>query len=62
MAEKQQAEKLDYAEMYYTIFRAVTKAINAIHIGEYVQAERFLCEAQIKTEQMYLDAGETNPK
>lgn len=44
-----------YKEMYYTLFRGVTKALNNIRKQNYGLAEQVLCEAQVQAEQIFME-------
>ena len=45
----------DYKEMYLTLFNAVTDALEAIHKSNIGEATEILCQAQQKTESLYIE-------
>ena len=48
----------DYEEMYKILFHAITHAIRNIETQNYGFALELLIQAQRKTEETYVDAGE----
>lgn len=48
----------DYQKMYTTLFNAVTDAIESIRHHNFATAESILIQAQQKTEDLYIKAGE----
>ena len=46
----------DYKKMYFILFNAITDASRLIEKGEYADAKDILDNAQIKTEDLYIEA------
>lgn len=44
----------DYREMYYTLFNAVTDALEQLQQLNVGEAKALLCQAQQKTEALYI--------
>lgn len=47
----------NYKKLYYTLFRSVTKAIDALSQGNPLTAKRILVDAQIETEALFIEEG-----
>ena len=47
-----------YRKMYYTLFNAVTDALNAMEQQNYGQARALLVAAQQQSEEIFMDSGE----
>lgn len=47
----------DYQEMYLTLFRAVTKAVELLDGNEAAQARALLVRAQQETEELYISGA-----
>ena len=47
-----------YEKMYFTLFNAVTDALEAIEAQNFGQAKALLIAAQQRSEELYLDAEE----
>ena len=50
----------NFEEMYYTLFRAITKAIESIDDANYGTARDLLIQAQQQTEEVYISAEESD--
>lgn len=48
-----------YRRMYLHLFNQVTEAVCALEAGQRQRALRLLIEAQVDTEELYLEYGET---
>ena len=49
----------DYEKMYYTLFNAITDAMDAVtHSHSVIDAMKILSDAQIKTEEIYITSSE----
>lgn len=46
----------NYQEMYFILFNAVTDALDAIEKRNIGEAAEVLCQAQQKTESLYIEA------
>ena len=46
----------DYKKMYFILFNAITDASRLIEKGEYTSAKDILDNAQITTEELYIEA------
>jgi len=46
----------DYAKMYAILFNAITDASRLIEKGDYMQVKKILDDAQLKTEDIYIEA------
>lgn len=46
----------NYQEMYFILFNAVTDALDAIEKRNIGKASELLCQAQKKTESLYIEA------
>ena len=47
-----------YRKMYYTLFNAVTDALNAMEQQNYGQARALLVAAQQQSEEIFMDSDE----
>ncbi|MCI8398893.1 MAG: hypothetical protein HFF90_05780 [Oscillibacter sp.] len=47
-----------YKKMYYTLFNAITRALEDMSNREYEEAERALKKAQQEAEEIYIESGE----
>jgi len=53
----------DYKTMYFTLFNAITDAMKSIcDAGSVTEAVHILSDAQIKTEEIYIDTYEDFPE
>jgi len=52
----------NYKKMYYTLFNALSKAIENIDVANYGAARVILIEAQQKAEEIYIEAEEEAPE
>ena len=53
----------DYKTMYFTLFNAITDAMNTVaDAHSVVEAMKILSDAQIKTEEIYIDTYDELPK
>lgn len=50
-----------YKKMYLKIFNSVTDAINALRRADSAEAKRLLTAAQRECEELFTNAGETQP-
>ena len=46
----------DYKELYHILFNAVTDALEALDSGDSALAGQLLREAQLRTEELYVEA------
>lgn len=49
----------DFEQMYYTLFRSVTQAVDLLEQGNAVRAYLALVDAQRATEEIYIAGDET---
>jgi len=49
-------KNVDYKEMYLLLFRAATKALDAMDKGDAASARAILMKAQQETEELYISA------
>lgn len=50
----------NYKQLYFTLFNAITTAIERIDDANYDDARALLVHAQQLTEEMYIESGEEN--
>ena len=48
----------DYKQMYFSLFAAMCNAIDAIEKANYGEAKEIIVQAQQKTEDVYVGAGQ----
>lgn len=53
--EKGMRDMADYRELYFTLFRALSKAIEELECHNYGNAEKMLKQAQLHTEEQYIE-------
>lgn len=49
---------MNYEELYYIVFNAITDALDSMDCGKYATAKLQLRAAQQKTEELYIDADD----
>lgn len=50
--------KMNYAELYYIVFNAITDALDSMNCGKYATAKLQLIAAQQKAEELYISADD----